>query len=131
MNLSAVKLASRHAGTLLSRPNIVSRSISVNFIPRNMADTWDAYLERFGKEPDTVQQLMKYSKSNHTVTTLNYKQGKEVFQTHKGKGGRSGDGACTSPKQNTKKVDTDTSGKEKLQLDKSKTKQTVTAKITV
>jgi len=49
-----------------------------------MSDAWEIYVEKYGKNPDSSEQLMHFSKNNGK--SLNFKEAKDLFNSHSGKG---------------------------------------------
>eukprot|EP01084_Bolivina_argentea_P108748 194368_1 len=61
---------------------------------------WNAYFDKFGKEPGGASQLQKYSQTEKSLTNLTFKQARTVFDANKGKGkiGGGGDGGAAASK---------------------------------
>ena len=47
---------------------------------------WNAYFDKFGKEPANQQQLQTFAKNEASLDNLNYKTARDTFNTNKGNG---------------------------------------------
>jgi len=50
-----------------------------------MSVAWDAYVQKYGKNPDSSDQLMKFSKT-YGGKALNFKEAKDLYNSYSGKG---------------------------------------------